>query len=420
MFVELGATALIFAGISYIRNTSEREFKNKFNNIMEGCGLKNKLGYTYEIKEINKTNYGYNISLLIPPGLSAKHLEDKKNILEDNLSGLVEIEKNKFSNLLQIRFIDNDIDKFEFEPVKCKENQLYIGKDFKGKNYFLDLNKDPHILIGGVTGTGKSFLLGSILTNLIYNNSDKIEIYLSQIVKGEIGAFSNCKGVEYTSYDIEEIKLVLEKICKKIDERSEKFTTNGIKNITSWNNHFKKNKMKRVFCVLEELSFFMGNEDVWEYLLKIMKAGRSCGIHCLGLLQRSTATNLNTDVKAQMTRITFRQKSVIDSNNIINCNDAIDLRERECIVDGNSDKRLIKVPFIDEDFKVLQKYVKEIIVPGDKEKTVVYENKITFKEIEPPKEEKIIINVEPKDIKVKPKRKRQGVISMEEYKNVNK
>ena len=78
------------------------------------------------------------------------------------------------------------------------------------------------------------------------------------------------------------------------------------------------------------------------------------------------------------------------------------------------------MPFIDEDFRILQKYVKEIIIPGDEVKTVVYENKTTFKEIEPPKEEKIIINVEPKDIKVKPKRKRQGVISMEEYKNVNK
>ena len=98
MFVELGATALIFAGISYIRNSSDREFKNKFNNIMEGCGLKNKLGYTYEIKEINKTNYGYNISLLITPGLSAKHLEDKKNILEDNISRIVALEKNKINN----------------------------------------------------------------------------------------------------------------------------------------------------------------------------------------------------------------------------------------------------------------------------------------------------------------------------------
>ena len=45
------------------------------------------------------------------------------------------------------------------------------------------------ILIGGVTGTGKSFLLASILTNLIYNSSRYIEIYLLQIQTSEISAF---------------------------------------------------------------------------------------------------------------------------------------------------------------------------------------------------------------------------------------
>lgn len=125
------------------------------------------------------------------------------------------------------------------------------------------------------------------------------------------------------------------------------------------------------------------------------------------------------DLKSQMTRITFRQKSSIDSVNIINTADATKLKERECIVDGNSDYQLIKTPWLDEDFVLLHKYVEQIKIPTQDEKQEILNvKKINNKiySIEQPK----VIDVEESEIKEeKPKnnKTRKGVVSMEDFKN---
>ena len=102
----------------------------------------------------------------------------------------------------------------------------------------------------------------------------------------------------------------------------------------------------------------------WDNILTIVKAGRSSGIHLIALTQRTTVSNLPSDVKSQMCRISFRQISTIDSKNIIECEDATNLEDRECLVYGTSKTmEIVKTPFLDEDFKVLSDYVKEIIAP---------------------------------------------------------
>lgn len=420
MFVEIGLAMLGTYAYNYINTKEERKFKNDFTCIMNGIGVKNKEEETFKIYKIIPTTYGYVSYIRIPNGLSLEHLNSKLNILEDNLNGIIELEKDKFKPHIIMRIVNRDISKFQFEPIKAKEYQLWIGKDFKGQNYFIDINKDPHILIGGTTGTGKSFLLSSILANLIFNSSKYIDLYLLQICKSEISAFENCDCVKYSAYNIEMCKVALLKLIKELDRRSEQFKKFGIRNITQWNIHHKDKYMKRIIITIEELSFFMEHEEIWGYIMKIAKAGRSVGIHLISCIQRSTATNLPPDLKSQMTRITFRQKSTIDSINIINTTDAIKLEERECIVDGNSDYTMVKTAWIDEDYVLLNKYVPDIKIPTQEEKQEILNvkkinNKIYC--IEQPN----IIDIEESEIKTeKPKKPHKGVMSLEEFKNANK
>ncbi|WP_061313847.1 FtsK/SpoIIIE domain-containing protein [Clostridium botulinum] len=431
MFVELGLAAAGFYAYNWLNKSDERKFKNDFNEIMNGIGIKNKNDETFNIYKIEPKSYGYTCYINIPKGLSMEHLNSKLNILEDNLNGIIEVEKDKFESHMTMRIVNKDIAKFKFAPVKAKNYQLWIGKDFKGQDYFINLNKDAHILIGGATGTGKSFLLASILANLIYNSSKYIDMYMLQICKSEISAFESCECVKASAYTMPDCLRYVRKLCNILDERSNLFKQHGIRNITQWNTHFKNNKMKRVICVIEEISFFIDQLDIWEGILMIAKAGRSVGIHIISCVQRSTATNIPPDLKSQMTRITFRQKSVIDSNNIINTSDATKLKERECIVDGNSDYIMIKTPWIDEDYILLHKYVPDIKIPTQEEKKEIINikkenNKIYT--IDKP----AIVDIEEKEIEVlgkhenttdKPQDKnknRKGVISLEDFKNANK
>ncbi|NFS12592.1 hypothetical protein FDE77_15325 [Clostridium botulinum] len=431
MFVELGLAIAGTYMYNYLNTADERKFKNSFREIMDSTGIKNKNDETFDIYKIEPKNYGYTCYINIPKGLSMEHLNSKINILEDNLNGIIEVEKDKFESHITMRIVNKDIAKFKFAPVKCPNYKLYIGKDFKGQNYFINLNKDAHILLGGATGTGKSFLLASILANLIYNSSKCIDMYMLQICKSEISAFENCNCVKASAYTISDCLKYVRKLCTILDERSELFKEHGIRNLTQWNTHFKNNKMKRVICVIEEISFFIDQLDIWEGIMMIAKAGRSVGIHIISCVQRSTATNIPPDLKSQMTRISFRQKSVIDSNNIINTSDAIKLKERECIVDGNSDYIMIKTPWIDEDYILLNKYVPDIKIPNEEEKKEIINIKKENNNIYMI-EEPTIINIEEHEVEVlgkhgnttdKPQEKqknRKGVISLEEFKNANR
>lgn len=412
MFVELGIVFAALSLINYVANSEERKLKSDFKSVMEGVGLSNKLGDTFTLEEIEKAIWGYKAHLNIPRGLSVEHLRNKTNILEDNLHGVINFKKDKFKNDLTMYFINKDVSKFLFEPVKTQSNQLYIGKNYKLDNYFLDLDKHPMILIAGATGYGKSMLLASILTNLIYNNSDEAEIYLTQLIKGEISSFENCKPVKFSAYTQDELIFIVKKIRNLIDTRTEKLKNHGIRNINQFNKHFPRNKIKRVFLVCEEFSELM-NLPIWEELWGIVKAGRSVGIHLIGVLQRTTATNLDTNVKSQMTRITFHQNSVIDSQNVINSNSAMNLNTGECIVCGNNGEELIKVPFIDDDFAILNKYVPDISIPTEEAKQEI----INIKK----EKEKIVIEESPRIVEVEYKslpagdfKKNKGILSNEE------
>lgn len=421
MIVELGISIGVVSLYNHFKVGDERKFKRSFNEVMLKTGIKNRDEETFKIYKIIPTSYGYICYLKNTFGLSVEHLESKINILEGNLNAIVQVEKDRFKDYIKMYVVNKDIDKFKFEPVKCLSHMLWIGKDFKGQNYFIDTNVNPHILIGGTTGTGKTFLLASILTNLIYSSSKYIDLYLLQICKSEISAFENCDCVKYSAYTEEMCKVALLKLIKKLDRRSEQFKKFGIRNITQWNTHKKGKYMKRIYVVIEELSFFM-DTDLWENCMKLAKTGRSVGIHIISAIQRSTATNLPPDLKSQMTRITFRQKSSIDSVNIINTADATKLKERECIVDGNTDYQLVKTPWIDEDYIILHKYVEQIKIPNEDEKQEILNvkklnNKIYC--IEQPK----IIDINEDEIKEeKPKKNkvRKGVISLEDFKNANK
>lgn len=331
----------------------------------------------FKISHINVIPNGVELFVTIPLGKKYEDLETRKEMIRDNFKCICEMENIRFSNQCKLRLTTKDIGKYEFVPVKTYPNKLFIAREFNADPYFVDLDKEGHMLIAGQTGTGKSFVLASILTNLIASCGDYVEIYLSQIMKGEIGVFAKCKPVKSVQYNLAEVASTLTKVAKIVDDRSKLFTSKGVKNLTHYNTKIQGRKLKRIFYVIEEVSFFIPNKDLdseevfklkticWDAILTIAKAGRSAGVHFMSVTQRSTVANVPSEVKAQMCCMTMKQRSGRDSENIIDVPDAKDLQDRECLVWGRNGLKLLKVPFIDEDFQKLKKFVPEIIVPGD-------------------------------------------------------
>lgn len=379
--MELAVVGGLAATSLYLRLTIEKRKKDKikrdWNELMQELKLYTKGSQTAPaVKKVEFIENGFILNIKIPSGLNFKNIEEVKEDIENKFEGLIFINQVRFSSTICIKVITKDIGEFPYAPVKTESWEIYIGKTFDWSDYTIDVNK-VHILGGGATGTGKSFLLSVILVNLIYNSTNEIEIHLGQILKGELGIFKNCKPVTFASENLEEIANDLEKISKIIDARSKYFARLGIKNLKHYSKHYKHKKIKRIFYIIEELSFFMASDNddkevkelknkCWDNILTIVKAGRSSGIHLIALTQRTTVTNLPSDVKSQMCRISLRQISKIDSKNIIECEDAINLLDRECLVYGTSKAmEIVKMPYVDEDFESLRKYVKEIITPNN-------------------------------------------------------
>lgn len=403
MLTQLLLVAGATAGLSYYRATMDKRlykpYIQKWNTLMESSNIKNNLNITFTPLRINILEHAIVYTLNIPAGLTVDKLESIKEAIDSYFKGVTTIKKVKFTDYCIVKIITKNLSDYEFEPIKCSESELFIGKSLDIENYKIDLTKAAaHLLIGAPSGKGKSFLLASILTNLIYNSSDMIDLYLLQIKKGDVGIFEHCKPVKYTAYTLEEVAWGLEKLVTIADERDKKFNSLGVKNLKHYNKHYPKRKMKRIYTVTEEISFFMPNdtdndnikklkERCLEALKTLVKAGRSSGVHIISVCQRSTIENIPSTMKSMMIRISLGQLSAIDSKNIIESNAAIYLENKECLVYGyEPEQKTIKIPTIDEDFLILHKYIKEIKIPeviSTKSKEAINNNNSTKTNIIP-------------------------------------
>ena len=376
-FLLVGTAVL---SLGYYRATMDyraiKPYIEKWDKLMKSMAIKNKTEETFTPIKVNVMDNGITYMINIPPGLKIDKLESIRDEINTYFKGVTTIKRVKFSSYCIVKIITKDISDFKFEPIECKEYEIYVGKTLDLENYKVDLTKAAsHLLIAAPSGKGKSFLIASILTNLIYNSSDKIEIYLLQIMKGDVGNFEKCKPVKFTAYTLAEVTWGLEKIVEIIVNRDKKFRAVGINNLKNYNRHYPNSKIKRVYVVMEEISFFMLNDSdndevkglksrCLEAIKTIARAGRSSGVHAIIITQRGTVENVSSLIKSMCIRICLGQISAIDSRNIIETDDAIYLEDKECYVYGDIPGiSTIRVPTIDEDFRILQKYVPEIKTP---------------------------------------------------------
>ena len=223
--------------------------KEKFENLMLSMGMAK-----FYLIEDKKIPNGHILKIGIPPTSSYKKFEEKKEQLQDHFKGIVEMEKIRFTSMIQMKVITKDIGNYIYEPVRPdKYYKLYIGKTFDTENFFIDLNKDAHVLIAGVTGTGKSYLLAIMLTNILYYYPKAFEVYLCQTSKRDIDYIKNCKGIKASLYTADETALVLEKAINEINKRAEMFANVGARGLDHYNK-VTDSKIKIKLFIFDEIS----------------------------------------------------------------------------------------------------------------------------------------------------------------------
>lgn len=197
-----------------------------------------------------------------------------------------------------------------------------IGKDIAGNPVVGELNKMPHLLIAGQTGSGKSVMINTVLTSLLYRNSPS-DMKLILV---------DPKQVEMTPY--EDIPHLLAPIVTKPEEcvSALKWATNEmerrysllaeekLRDIGSYNQRKKDEGMPYIVIVIDELADLMmiAARDVEALVVRLAQKARAVGIHLVLATQRPSVDVITGLIKANIpARIAFTVASQVDSRTIL-------------------------------------------------------------------------------------------------------
>lgn len=284
--------------------------------------------YEMELERGTKVNKVLSISREIALALAAKEVRIEAPIPGKNTVG-VEI-PNQTIMAVSMREIMEDLER----NPKYKDSKLAapLGRDIMGNVKCVEVNKTPHMLVAGATGSGKSVCINNIILAILMRATpDEVKMVLVDPKKVEFNVY---EGIPHlltpVVTDPKKASAALQKIVVEMDDRYETFKNSGTKNIQTYNDYvekeLKKNpncgltKMPFILVVIDELADLMlvAAKEVEESIMRITQLARAAGIHLIVATQRPSTDIITGVVKSNIpTRISFAVSSSIDSRTIL-------------------------------------------------------------------------------------------------------
>ena len=281
--------------------------------------------YEIEIKAATKLNRITSIHKEIALALAAKDVRIEAPIPGKSTVG-IEIPNRQIATV-PIREVFSSIPK----NMQNAKILVALGKDLMGRTCFADLNKMPHLLVAGSTGSGKSVCINSFIASiLMFKKPDEVKLVLVDPKKVEL---SNYNGVPHllcpVVTDPKKANVALQKIVSEMDRRYSLFEEKGAKNISSYNEMLEKQNKKNdinepllpyIVVIIDELADLMlvAAKEVEDSIMRITQMARAAGIHLIVATQRPSTDIITGVVKANIpSRIAFTVASYIDSRTIL-------------------------------------------------------------------------------------------------------
>ena len=284
--------------------------------------------YELEIKAGTKVSKILSLNREIALAMAAKDVRIQAPIPGKNTIG-IEL-PNKNISMVSVREV------LTSPEVKEKSNSkllAVLGRDIMGTPQYLEINKTPHLLIAGSTGSGKSVCINSILASILMRTKpDEVKLVLVDPKKVELSIYN---GVPHllapVVTDPKRANVALKRIVAEMERRYDVFEESKTKNIESYNAYIdKKNEglpeeerekhMPFIVVVIDELADLMlvAAKEVEDSIMRITQMARAAGIHLIVATQRPSTDVITGVVKANIpSRISFAVSSGIDSRTIL-------------------------------------------------------------------------------------------------------
>ncbi len=199
-----------------------------------------------------------------------------------------------------------------------------LGRDVSGEPIFTNIEKMPHMLVAGATGSGKSILVHSLLISLLYKNSPQtLKLVLIDPKRVELSTYDNIPHL--VSPVITENKKavgVFRWAISEMERRYELLQQAGSRDVRSYNNSHKspEEMLPYILIVIDEMADLMTSygREVEGSIVRLAQMARATGIHLLLATQRPSVEVITGLIKANITaRIALQVASQIDSRTIL-------------------------------------------------------------------------------------------------------
>ncbi|MDO4493122.1 MAG: DNA translocase FtsK [Clostridia bacterium] len=200
---------------------------------------------------------------------------------------------------------------------------LAFGKDIAGKVVTANLEKMPHLLIAGATGSGKSVCINDLLLSMVFKSSpDDVRMILIDPKVVELKVYSELPHLLIPVVtDPKKAAGALRWAVNEMMNRYKMFSERGVRNIQGYNETIAADKKyPRLVVIIDELADLMmvAPDDVEDSICRIAQLGRAAGIHLIVATQRPSADIITGLIKANIpSRCAFAVSSGIDSRIIL-------------------------------------------------------------------------------------------------------
>lgn len=234
--------------------------------------------------------------------------------------------------------ISTGVSFYEMMQELLKENsdnklRVALGKDIMGQPIFMDINKTPHLLIAGSTGSGKSVCVNCIISSILMRaKPDEVKLIMVDPKKVELTMY-NCIPhlLMPVITDPKKASAALQKVVDEMEKRYELFSDSKTKNIEGYNAKLRaqnellpvesqKPLLPYIVVLIDELADLMlvASKEVEQSIMRITQMARAAGIHLIVATQRPSTDVITGVVKANIpSRISFAVSSQIDSRTIL-------------------------------------------------------------------------------------------------------
>jgi DNA segregation ATPase FtsK/SpoIIIE, S-DNA-T family len=209
--------------------------------------------------------------------------------------------------------------------------QIGLGRDITGEAVIAELNKMPHLLVAGATGSGKSVCINGIITSILMRaKPHEVKLMMIDPKMVELNVYN---GIPHLLAPVvtnpKKASQALQKVVSEMERRYELFSYTGTRNIEGYNDHIKRHNAEEndkqpllpfIVVIVDELADLMmvASSDVEESITRLAQMARAAGIHLIIATQRPSVDVITGVIKANIpSRIAFAVSSSTDSRTIL-------------------------------------------------------------------------------------------------------